>query len=118
MSTTVDTPPPVETPTRSPRDITPREARAILTKKEPLKKQLLRLGIILLSLVVLVRGWMVTDIDLKKLANAPNAAPILKALVQPDVFDRDVTQTQLEAPFTVGVTGTEPVESSTRTGQT
>jgi phosphonate transport system permease protein len=118
MSASLDAPPPVSSPTRSPDEITPREARAILTRKEPLKNQLIRLGIILLSVLVLIRGWMVTDIDLRKLANAPNAAPILLALVQPDVFARDVTQTELRAPFTVGQTGTEPVTTTTRTNQT
>jgi len=41
---------------------------------------------------------MVTEIDLGKLSNAQNAAPILKALVQPDVASRDVTPIELQEP--------------------
>jgi phosphonate transport system permease protein len=66
---------------------------------------------------VLVKGWLVTDIDLGKLANAPNAAPILKALVQPDVAARDVTQVELQLPFVVGAGSTGPASASDQAGQ-
>jgi phosphonate ABC transporter permease subunit PhnE len=77
-----------------------------------------RLVVLLVAAVVLVRGWMVTEIDLGKLSNAQNAAPILKALVQPDVASRDVKPIELQAPFIVGAESTEPAVVSNQTGQT
>src|SRR5207302_2020141 len=58
-----------------------RSARAELARRESPRRRIIRLVLLLISIAVLVRGWMVTEIDLGKLANAPNAAPILKALV-------------------------------------
>jgi len=109
--------PPSSPPPGPAHEISGREARAILTPRLSRKSQLIRLGIILVSILVLIRGWVVTDIDLRKLANASNAAPILKALVTPDVFDRDVTQTELRVPFTVGTSDVPPVSADNRTGQ-
>jgi phosphonate transport system permease protein len=119
VSTTVGSPaPPAPTPpTSSVDDVSGQSARAILARREPRSTQIVRLLILLLSVVVLIRGWVVTDIDLAKLANAPNAGPILKALVTPDVFARDITQTELRVPFQVGPEQAAPVEASTRTGQ-
>jgi phosphonate transport system permease protein len=109
---------PPSTPPPGPADeISGRQAREILTPRVSRKTQLIRLTILLVSILVLIRGWVVTDIDLKKLANAANAAPILKALVTPDIFDRDVTQTELRLPFTVGPETLPPVSASNRTGQ-
>jgi phosphonate transport system permease protein len=73
--------------------------------------------VLLLAVGVLVKGWMVTDIDLGRLANAPNAVPILKALATPDVAARDVTQVELQADFLVSSTETSPEVSSTQAGQ-
>src|SRR5690348_3265202 len=83
-------------------------ARAALARREKPRTRILRLVVLLVALAVLVRGWMVTDIDLGKLTNAPNAAPILKALVQPDVAARDVTQVELQLPLVVGAGSTGP----------
>src|SRR5712691_2048970 len=82
-----------------------RSARAALTRPESTRARIIRLVVLLIGVMVLVRGWMVTEIDLGKLSNAQNAAPILKALVQPDVASRDVTPT-------------EPANVSSQTGQT
>ncbi len=119
MSTTVGPPaPPVSS--RLPRsvdDVTGRSARAILADRQTRSAQIVRLLILLLSIVVLVRGWAVTEIDLGKLANAQNAGPILKALVTPDVVGRDVTLTELRVPFQVGLASAQPVSARTPTGQ-
>jgi phosphonate transport system permease protein len=93
-------------------------ARAALARRENLRTRILRLVVLLIALAVLVRGWMVTEIDLGKLTNAPNAAPILKALVQPDVAARDVTQVELQLPFVVGAGSTGPAVASDQSGQT
>ena len=92
-------------------------ARAALARREDPRKRLVRLVILLVAAAVLVKGWLVTDIDLGKLANAPNAAPILKALVQPDVATRDVTQVELQVPFVVGAGSTGPALVSDQAGQ-
>jgi phosphonate transport system permease protein len=120
VSATVGTPAPLAStpPTRSVDDVTGRSARAILANKEPRSAQIVRLVVFVLALVVLFRGWVVTDIDLAKLANAPNAGPILKALIQPDVIARDITQIELRAPFTSGQTSSQPSVGTTSTGQT
>ncbi len=95
-----------------------RSARAALSRPESPRARLLRLFVLLIAIVVLVRGWMVTEIDLSKLSNAQNAAPILKALVQPDVVARDVVPIELQEPFTVGVESTGPAIVTSPTGQT
>ena len=87
-----------------------RSARTALARREDPRKRLVRLVILLVAAAVLVKGWLVTDIDLSKLANAPNAAPILKALVQPDLAARDVTQVELQVPFVVGAGSTGPAK--------
>ena len=94
-----------------------RSARTALARREDPRKRLVRLVILLVAAAVLVKGWLVTDIDLGKLANAPNAAPILKALVQPDVAARDVTQVELQVPFVVGAGSTGPALVSDQAGQ-
>src|SRR5918911_124113 len=94
-----------------------RSARAALARRESPRRRLVRLLVLLLGLAVLVKGWMVTEIDLGKLTNAPNAAPILKALVQPDVAARDVTQVELQLPFVVGAGSTGPASTSDQAGQ-
>src|SRR5438105_8728571 len=95
-----------------------RSARAELARRESPRRRIIRLVILLISIVVLVRGWMVTEIDLGKLANAPNAAPILKALVQPDVAARDITPVELQVGFTVGEGPGDLVSVSDQSGQT
>jgi phosphonate transport system permease protein len=92
-------------------------ARATLRRHENRSSQIIRLAILALSVIVLVRGWMVTEIDLGKLANAPNAGRILTALVQPDVLGRDLSQIELNAPFTVSDQPARPVTATTPTGQ-
>src|ERR671926_325535 len=81
-------------------------ARAALARREDPRARIARLVLLLVAAAVLVKGWMVTDIDLGKLANAPNAAPILKALVTPDVVSRDVLQVELQVAFIVGAGST------------
>ncbi|MBV9545524.1 MAG: phosphonate ABC transporter, permease protein PhnE [Chloroflexi bacterium] len=93
-------------------------ARAALAPKEDTRTRLLRLAIVIVAFGVFVLGWRVTDINLGKLANAANAGPILKALVTPDLVGRDVTQTELQAPFVSGSTSTDSTSVSSPTGQT
>jgi phosphonate transport system permease protein len=94
-----------------------RSARSALARREDPRRRLVRLVVLLVAAAVLVKGWLVTDIDLGKLANAPNAAPILKALVQPDVAARDMTQVELQVPFVVGAGSTGPALVSDQAGQ-
>ena len=117
MATTIGTP--RDTPSGNLPPIRPgaRSARAELARREDPRKRLLRLLLVLVALLVLVRGWMVTDIDLGKLTNASNAGPILKALLTPDVVARDVEQTEVQAPFQSGMTAASPTEQSTSSGQ-
>jgi phosphonate transport system permease protein len=99
-------------------DGTTQSAREALRRREDRTAQLVRLGILAVSIAVLVRGWMVTEIDLGKLANAPNAGRILTALVQPDVLARDLSQIELHVPFAVNDEANAPsVSTSTSTGQ-
>src|SRR5437870_11648284 len=121
MATTIGPPAGAETPppSTSPASYAGlRSARAALRRHESPRARLVRLLVLLIAVLVLVRGWIVTDIDLGKLSNAPNAAPILKALVQPDVAARDVTPIELQGPVIVGEGSLEPVVTSSRTGQT
>src|SRR6266571_1598328 len=104
MATTIGTPAPGPAPPpTSPGSYDGlRSARAALTRPESTRARIIRLVVLLIAVVVLVRGWMVTEIDLGKLSNAQNAAPILKALVQPDVTTIDVVPVELSVPFIVG----------------
>ena len=77
----------------------------------------MRLLLLMLAIVVLAKGWAVTDIDLGKLANAPNAVPILKALLQPDVASRDITQIEVQVPIVVGGGSDDPSIAQAGTGQ-
>ena len=101
MATTVgpptgaDTPPPSTSP--SAYDGL-RSARTALSQHESPRRRIVRLLVLLVAVLVLVRGWMVTEIDLGKLSNAQNATPILRALIQPDIASRDVTPIEL-LPF-------------------
>lgn len=109
-------------PPNSPRAETPRpadgqSARAALARRESPRRRLLRLLILAVAVGVLVKAWAVTDIDLGKLANAPNAAPILKSLVTPDVVTRDIVQVELDVPVVVGAGSNGPVMASDQTGQ-
>ena len=94
-----------------------RSARAALSRRENPRARIVRALVVLVGVAVLVRGWMVTEIDLGKLTNAPNAAPILKALLQPDVAARDVTQVDLQVPFVVGAGSTGPAVVTDQSGQ-
>jgi phosphonate transport system permease protein len=93
-----------------------RSARALLAEHESPRRRILRLLVLLIAVGVLVEGWMVTGIDLGKLTNAPNASPILKALLTPDVAARDVSTVQLDLPITVGGDATAPAEISDSSG--
>jgi phosphonate ABC transporter permease subunit PhnE len=117
MATTIGTPAPAPPPTSPGSYDHLRSARAALTRPESPRTRVIRLALLAVAVVVLVRGWMVTEIDLGKLSNAPNAAPILKALVQPDVASRDVTPIELQEPFIVGAGSTGPASVSSPTGQ-
>jgi phosphonate transport system permease protein len=94
-----------------------RSARAELARREDPRRRLLRLVMLVIAAAVLVKGWLVTDIDLGKLANAPNAAPILKALIQPDVAARDIIPVELQLAFVVGAGSTGPAIASDQAGQ-
>ena len=117
MATTIGTPTPATPPTGPASYDGLRSARAALRRSESSRARIIRLLVLLIAVVVLVRGWMVTEIDLGKLSNAQNAAPILKALVQPDIASRDVMPIELQEPFTVGAGSTEPASVSSATGQ-
>jgi len=84
-------------------------ARALLARRQSPKRRLFQLLVLVVSIGVLALGWKVTEIDPGKFANAANAGPILKALVTPDVFSRDVKPVDLSVPFTVGEGSSEPV---------
>src|SRR5438094_2435270 len=120
MATTIGPPAGAETP---PPSTSPasydglRSARTALRRHESPRARLVRLLVLLVAVLVLVRGWMVTDIDLGKLSNAPNAAPILKALVQPDVAARDITPVELPVGFSVGEGPGDTVSVSDQSGQ-
>ncbi|MCA1648242.1 MAG: phosphonate ABC transporter, permease protein PhnE, partial [Chloroflexi bacterium] len=108
-----------DTPPTAPADYDGlRSARAALRQPETAGRRIVRVVVLLVAGLVLVRGWMVTEIDLGKLSNAQNAAPILKALVQPDIVSRDVTPIDLEEPFTAGAESAEPANVNSPTGQT
>ncbi len=93
-------------------------ARAALAARESPRRRIVRLLLLLSAVAVLVKGWMVTDINLGMLTNAPNAAPILKSLLQPDVAAREITQVELQVPFTVGVGSSAAAVVTDRSGQT
>src|SRR5689334_692390 len=102
MATTVPQPKPSGTAPTPPHPYdSMRSARAALSKKESPRRQILRVLILVVAIVVLAEGWVVTDINLGKLANAAQAGPILKALLQPDVTTRDVTPVELTVPVVV-----------------
>ena len=113
MATTLGTPTPATPPTGSGAVDTQQSARAALARREDPRARILRLALLLVAILVLVRGWMVTEIDLGKLANAQNAGPILRALLQPDVVARDAVPAELSMPFIVGAGSTGPATDST-----
>ncbi len=82
-----------------------------------MRRRVIRLLLLLIAVGILAEGWLVTGIDLGKLANAPNAAPILKALITPDVATRDVSSVQLDLPINVGGDSTAPIEVTDNSGQ-
>src|ERR1041385_5030658 len=104
--------PPKSPPGEPPRPADSQSARAALARRESPARRLARLLILAVAIGVLVKGWMVTDIDLGKLANAPNAAPILKSLVTPDVVSHDVTPVELQVPFIVGAGSNGPATAA------
>jgi phosphonate transport system permease protein len=110
--------PPKASPGEVPRPADSQSARAALARRESPRRRLARLLIFAVAIGVLVKGWMVTDIDLGKLTNAPNAAPILKSLVTPDVVSHDLTPVELQVPFTVGAGSSGPAAASDQSGQT
>ena len=95
-----------------------KSARALLAARESPARRIVRLLLLLIAVAVLVEGWMVTGIDLGKLTNAPNATPILKALLTPDVAARDVSSIEMNLPITVGGDATGAAETSDDSGQT
>lgn len=104
-------------PSPRPGGTSEQSARATLSRRESAGRRALRFIVLLIALGVLVKGWMVTDIDPGRLANAPNAVPILRALASPDVVARDVTQVELHADFVVSSTQTVPEAVSEQDGQ-
>jgi phosphonate transport system permease protein len=117
MATTVRQPSTAPPPSTPPSADLVRSARAELARRDDPRTRILRLVILLVAAAVLVKGWLVTDIDLGKLTNAPNAAPILKALVQPDVAARDITPVELQVPFVVGAGSSGAAFASDQAGQ-
>src|SRR5438094_304154 len=108
MATTIGQPTPAPPPSPPAAFDVRRSARAEMARRENPRTRILRLVILLVSILVLVRGWMVTEIDLGKLANAQSAGPIMRALLQPDVTTRDVTPAELSMPFIVGAGSSGP----------
>src|SRR5690348_5443500 len=95
-----------------------KSARALLAARESPRRRLLRLVLLLVAFAVLAQGWLVTGIDLGKLTNAPNAAPILKSLLTPDVAARDIATVELNLNVTPGGDQTSPAVVSDASGQT
>src|SRR5947208_9423250 len=115
MATTIGQPTPAPPPSPPAAFDVQRSARAELARRENPRTRILRLVILVVSLLVLVRGWMVTEIDLGKLTNATSAGPIMRALLQPDVATRDIAPVDLSLPFVVGADTNEPaVDASGR----
>jgi phosphonate transport system permease protein len=114
MATTLRPPAPVEP--SDPRET--RSARALLAARESPRRRLLRLALLLVAFGVLAQGWFVTGIDLGKLTNAPNASPILKALLTPDVASRDISSVELDVSVTAGGDQSGPASVSGQSGQT
>jgi phosphonate transport system permease protein len=112
MATTIGTPTPATPPTGAAAFDVHRSARAELARRENPRTRILRLVILVVSVLVLVRGWMVTEIDLGKLANAQSAGPIMRALLQPDVTTRDITPAEYSLPFIVGAGSNGPATDS------
>src|SRR5436309_10250269 len=106
MATTVPQPKPSQT--QPPAYDTLGSARAALARRESPRRQIIRLLVLIVAIAVLVDGWIVTDINLGKLANAAQAGPILKALLQPDVTAREVKPVDLTVPFIVGAGSNGP----------
>ena len=117
MATTLGPPSGVAPPPGQPPDRS-KSARAELARREDPTARIVRVVLLLVALLVLVRGWMVTEIDLGKLTNASNAGPILKALLQPDVASRDQTPIELSVPFIVGAGSNGPATTTNDSGQT
>jgi phosphonate transport system permease protein len=89
-------------------------AKQLLARRPSARSRFIRLLILVIAIAVFINGWIVTDIQPGKLANAPNAVPILKALVQPDIVTRDVTPVELTVPFIVGAGSSGPATDSTK----
>jgi len=115
MATTLPQPPDTRAP--PPSSEAGASARAALAAHESPRRRIVRLLILVVAVAVLAKGWVVTDIDLGKLANAPNAAPILKSLLQPDVVARDSTQIELQVGVVVGAGSDSPSVATAPTGQ-
>src|SRR3954449_4087916 len=107
MATTVT--PPTQEPSRDPSQREVGEsARAALARRESPGRQIVRLVVLVVAVAVLVDGWIVTDINLGKLANAANAGPILGALLRPDIVSRDVAPVEMTVPVVVGAGSSSP----------
>jgi phosphonate transport system permease protein len=98
--TTVSAPPAIP---NAPGEAPLETARTLLTRREDPRSRLIRLASLLAAAVLLIVGWRVVGIDLPKLfVGLPAAQHILVGLVTPDLIRREVTTTELSAPFRVG----------------
>jgi phosphonate transport system permease protein len=98
--TTVSAPPAIP---KAPEEAPLETARELLTRREDPRSRLIRLATLLAAAVLLIVGWRVVGIDLPKLfLGLPAAQHILVGLVTPDLIRREVTTTELSAPFRVG----------------
>jgi len=114
---TIVTPPTQEPPREPSRREDAASAWAALAGRESPRRQIIRLVVLVVAIAVLVQGWMVTDINLGKLANAANAGPILGALLRPDIVSRDVAPVEITVPVVVGAGSSSPATASDQSGQ-
>ncbi len=113
MATTIGQPSDTEPRPDHTLDYANVSARELLTRRPSTRSRIIRLLILVVAIAVFINGWIITDIQPGKLANAANAGPILKALVQPDIVTREVTPVELTAPFIVGAGSSGPATDST-----
>ncbi len=105
-------------PTPSPEEAAA-NARRLLKQQDDPRGRLTRLLVALASLLVLVVGWRVTEIDIPKLiVGLPAAQHIVRGLLTPDVVSQEVTSTELAAPFRIGEGPLDPSIARTDAGQT
>lgn len=97
----------------------PVNARKALERPRPAREKLIRLAVLLASLVLLVVGWRVTEIDFVKLASGLGGAQhIVRGLVTPHLFDPARTTDTYTVPLTIGQGAQDEVAGQEKNGRT